>query len=240
MSKYIGIILLWIFSYHSQAQQAANIKGSGYILTQQRDTDLFNSIEVSGNISVYMVQGKFQPLTVEADDNLFPYIKTLVRNKTLKIYIPDTINIVKFTHMNILISIPEIAILRASQGALIEAAPQIWETENVQLEANTRSRIRLAVHTSNIKAEAKTAAIIELKGKTQTMNAQLKTAAVMYARNFGTKETNIELATGAKAEIWVNDKIAYDLCGNSKLVYKGNPEITKKSVNSGSKVIHDK
>lgn len=231
---------MWIFSYHSQAQQAANIKGSGYILTQQRDTDLFNSIEVSGNISVYMVQGKFQPLTVEADDNLFPYIKTLVRNKTLKIYIPDTINIVKFTHMNILISIPEIAILRASQGALIEAAPQIWETENVQLEANTRSRIRLAVHTSNIKAEAKTAAIIELKGKTQTMNAQLKTAAVMYARNFGTKETNIELATGAKAEIWVNDKIAYDLCGNSKLVYKGNPEITKKSVNSGSKVIHDK
>ena len=63
---------------------------------------------------------------------------------------------------------------------------------------------------------------------------------ILYARNFGTKETNIELATGAKAEIWVNDKIAYDLCGNSKLVYKGNPEITKKSVNSGSKVIHDK
>ena len=241
MLRYIGIILLGAFCYSGQGkQQVTNIKGSGYILTQQRETGFFNSIEVSRNISVYIVQGTFQPLTVEADNNLFHYIKTVVRNQTLKIYIPDTVNIVKFTHMNVLISMPEISTLQASQQSLIEAAPQVWKTENVQLRANTGSRIRLAVQTSDIKVSAKTSAIVELKGNARTMEAELKTASLMYARNFKTEETDIELATGAKAEIQVNDKIASSLYGSSKLTYKGNPEVTKNSINSGSKVIHDK
>lgn len=240
MSRYIGLILLWAFSCHSYAQTVTNVKGSGYILTQQRETAFFNSIEVSRNISVYLVQGKFQPITVEADNNLFRYIKTVVRNNTLKIYIPDTVNIVKFTHMNILISLPEIKTLQASQASLIEAAPQLWKTPGVQLFASTGSRIRLAVQTSDITVSAKTSAIIELQGKTQTMEARLKTSAQMYARHFQAEEASIELATGAKAEIRVNDKISYDLCSNSKLAYKGNPQITKKSVNTGSKVIRDK
>ncbi|MDE6451013.1 MAG: DUF2807 domain-containing protein [Odoribacter sp.] len=240
MLKYIAIILLWAVGHHSQAQSVINVKGSGYILTQQRETAFFNSIEVSQNISVYIVQGKFQPITVEADNNLFNYIKTVVRNNTLKIYIPDTVNIVKFTHMNILISMPELKLLQASQTSLIEAAPQLWKIPDIQLYASTGSRIRLAVQTSDIKVSAKTSAIIELQGKAQTMEAKLKTASLMYARNFEVGEANIELATGSKAEIRVNDKILYDLCGNSKLTYKGNPQITKKSVNTGSKVIHDK
>lgn len=240
MLKYIGIFLLWIISCLCQAQDMKNIKGSGYILTQQRETAYFNSIHVSCNISVYIVPGEFQPLTIEADDNLFPYIKTVVRNKILKIYIPDTINIVKFTHMNILVSLPEITVLQARQNSLIDAAPQLWKVENIILKASTGSRIHLAVHASDVKIHAKTSANIELKGKTQNLDAELSTAARLYARNFEADAAILELGTGAKAEIRVNEKISYDLIGNSKLIYKGNPEITKKSVNSGSRVIHDR
>ena len=240
MLKYIGIILLGIFSYQAQAQPVLNVKGSGYILTQQRETAFFNSIDVSQQISVYIVPGKFEPLTVEADDNLFPYIKTVVRNQTLKVNIPDTGNIVKFTHMNILISMPEIVLLQARQNSLIDASPQLWKVQQVQLKASTGSRIHLAVHTSNLDIDARTSAIIELKGKATQLEAVLKTAARLYGRNFETEQADLELATGARAEIEVNEKIAYDLCGNSKLIYRGNPQITKNSVNSGSKVIQDR
>ena len=58
--------------------------------------------------------GEMEPITVEADDNLFSYIKTTVKNKVLKIYIPDSVNIVKYASMNVLISMPTLGSLKAS------------------------------------------------------------------------------------------------------------------------------
>lgn len=240
ISKYIGILFLSICSWTVSAQKMVKVKGSGYILTQQRKTAFFHSIEVSRNISVYIVPGTFQPLTVEADDNLFSYIKTVVRDQTLKVYIPDTVDIVKFTHLNILISMPEIVLLQARQSALIDAAPQLWKVPQVELKASTGSRIHLAIHTSDIKINATTSAIIELKGEARNLNADLKTAACLYGRNFKAEQADIKLSIGAKSEIEVNEKIEYNLSGNSKLIYRGNPQITKYYVNTGSKVIHHK
>ena len=85
--KYAILILLGMIHFNAIAQKAG-IKGSGYILTQERKTDLFHSIEVSDHISVYIVQGTFGSITVEADNNLFPYIKTEVKNNLLKYTFP--------------------------------------------------------------------------------------------------------------------------------------------------------
>lgn len=146
MLRYIITMVLLIPALFGRAQEAKEIKGSGYILTEQREVDFFDRIEVSSKISVYIVQGEFQPITIEADNNLFPYIKTIVRNRTLKIYVPDTANIVKFNDMNVLISMPALTFLQARQASYIEASPQEWKVDDVVLQASSGSRIKLATH----------------------------------------------------------------------------------------------
>ena len=240
MSKHIIISILLGLTFIGQAQNVITVKGSGYILTQQRKTSFFHSIEVSQNISVYIVPGEFQPITVEADNNLFPYIKTIVRNQILKIYIPDTVNIAKFNDMNILISMPTIQVLQAYQNSLIDASPQEWNVKNIQLKASSGSRIKLAAHTSHIEINAKTSAIIELKGKAACLQAQLKSAARLYARDFEIEKAILELATRARAEIKVNEELEYNLYGNAMLIYRGNPTVSNPQINSGSKVIHNR
>lgn len=225
------------FFLYSQSEPK-NIKGSGYVLTQQRETAYFNSIEVSQNISVYIVQGALQPITVEADNNLFDYIKTVVRNRVLKIYISDTVNIVKFADMNVLISMPTLSYLSANRNSYIDGSPQNWKVSTIYLDARTGSHIKLHTTATNIKVSAHTSATLELKGETSFLEADLNTASRLYAKKLDTQDAQLILATDARAEVNVHHTISYDLSGNAQLIIHGKPLVKKAQLNSRGKVVY--
>lgn len=240
MSRYIGILVFLLFVGLLPSQGQRDIKGSGYVLTQQRETSYFSSIEVAGKISVYISPGELLPVTIEADDNLFPYIKTVVRDDILKIYLSDTVNIVKFADMNVLIGMPKISTLMARQFGYIEGNMSTWVVDTVKIRAASAGRIKLAAKASYIDVKGKTSAIIELKGKTGKLEAELTTAARLYAHELEADRAAIDLGTGAKAEIRVKQELEYDLGGSSQLFYKGNPRILQDKTTAGSKVVHDR
>lgn len=216
------------------------IKGSGYILTQQRETKFFNSIEVTGGIDVFVVAGEFQPITIEADDNLFPYIKTVIRNRVLKIYISDTVDIVKYTDMNVLISMPDILTLKASTGSKIDASPQVWKSDSLLLRTRTGGHIKLHAEATYVDIDARTSGQIEIKGHAQQLHANLKTGARLFARDFEAQQAFLDLATGARADLKVSGQVSYSLYGNARLFLRGTPQVLKAELSSGSKVIREK
>ena len=75
-------LIFWLPIY----AETESIKGSGYTLTQERKTDSFYNIEVGNHISVYIVQGPFSSITVEADNNLFVLLLKIAE-KILKRFI---------------------------------------------------------------------------------------------------------------------------------------------------------
>ena len=235
-----GLLLLVFYLTISAVWGQKNVKGSGYVLTQQRETADFTSIEISRGIDVAIVRGEMEPITVEADDNLFSYIKTTVKNKVLKIYIPDSVNIVKYASMNVLISMPTLGSLKASNHSRIDAWPQIWNLRTIRLEATTGGQIRIRLKAEDIQAEARTSGILEIKGEAKNLQAILKTAARLEARELETQNADIQLSIGAKAEIQVNQRLTYDLYGHSRLVIKGNPQIENSHNYSGSRIIKEK
>ena len=226
-----GLLLLVFYLTISAVWGQKNVKGSGYVLTQQRETADFTSIEISRGIDVAIVRGEMEPITVEADDNLFSYIKTTVKNKVLKIYIPDSVNIVKYATLGS---------LKASNHSRIDAWPQIWNLRTIRLEATTGGQIRIRLKAEDIQAEARTSGILEIKGEAQNLQAILKTAARLEARELETQNADIQLSIGAKAEIQVNQRLTYDLYGHSRLVIKGNPQIENSHNYSGSRIIKEK
>ena len=142
--------------------------------------------------------------------------------------------------MNVLISMPHLSTLIARQSSYIDGSPQKWETEEVTLKAASGSRIKLATDATTITVDGKTSATVELKGKTDMLTTELTTGAKLIARELETEKADLELATRARAEVRVNQQIAYDLSGNARLVIKGDPKVLKAEVNSGSKVTRDK
>ena len=62
-----------------------SIRGSGHTTTESRSASDFNAISLEGSADVNVTFGPNEGLTVEADDNLLPYIETVVRNNQLVI-----------------------------------------------------------------------------------------------------------------------------------------------------------
>ncbi len=86
MKKYIITALILLIVVLASGCIWQNLQGSGKIINQSRDVSGFNQISVDGSSTLIITQGDKESLTVEADDNLMPYIKTNVSNNTLKIY----------------------------------------------------------------------------------------------------------------------------------------------------------
>ena len=142
--------------------------------------------------------------------------------------------------MNVLISMPTLGSLKASNHSRIDAWPQIWNLRTICLEATTGGQIRIRLKAEDIQAEARTSGILEIKGEAQNLQAILKTAARLEARELETQNADIQLSIGAKAEIQVNQRLTYDLYGHSRLVIKGNPQIENSHNYSGSRIIKEK
>ena len=65
------------------------IKGSGNVVTEERDVSGFDRVALSGFGEVIITQGDKESLTVETDDNLMRYIETKVRGGTLELGFTD-------------------------------------------------------------------------------------------------------------------------------------------------------
>ncbi|GAB4464532.1 MAG: hypothetical protein OHK0029_34550 [Armatimonadaceae bacterium] len=66
-----------------QAQEPIMLRGSGKVVTDTRSVGDFSAVDASGVGSVLIAQGDRDSLTIEADDNVLPYISTEVKNGVL-------------------------------------------------------------------------------------------------------------------------------------------------------------
>lgn len=89
MKKHTTIFLLILCTTMALAQKKEKIKGSKTVTTEQKVIGIFNVLEISDNIEVYLEKAEKPELKIEADDNLhailnFDLIKDTLRVTTSK------------------------------------------------------------------------------------------------------------------------------------------------------------
>ena len=69
-----------------------SIKGSGNVVSETRQLTHFDRVTIFGSGHLTVVQGEQEGLTIQADDNLLPYIKSEVAGGSLKLG-PEDVNL---------------------------------------------------------------------------------------------------------------------------------------------------
>jgi len=84
MFRSLAIVLV-LLSGAACNVMSAGVQGSGVAASEDRQTSVFERVEVDGSFAVEITVGPVQSVRVEADANLLPIITTEVADATLKV-----------------------------------------------------------------------------------------------------------------------------------------------------------
>ena len=185
-------------------------KGSGDIITEEREVGSFKRIESTGAADIYVTVGEKLSVKVTFDDNLIDLIETEVRGKTLKIGSRE--NYRSRHTCKIEITVPELerVHLRGSGDVLVE---------------------RLDTEYFEFKLSGSGSLVAE--GNTDELELHLSGSGDIDTRDLIAQEAYVSLSGSGEIKVHAEESFDGSLSGSGDIDIYGNPSDFSKSV-SGS------
>ena len=220
--KKVGLILLGILMAVGVSAEVKKIKGTGYLVVHDRQADQpFTRVSVQQSITLYVSQGKTEGITVEADDNIIPYIKTEIKNGQLNIFLDPEVIVRGYTAMNVSVSMPIITDINVAAAGRLEGSSP-FTVNKLEIVASGAGSVKLVVKGSEVDVEASGAARLELKGEVEQFDLETWELRV--------KNCDAEISGAAKAEVSISGQLEAEISSAGILIYDGTPRITKQNV----------
>lgn len=189
------------------------VRGSGNVVTEQRDVTGFHGIEVGGVYQVEAVAGKDFGVTVEADDNLVPLIKTEVDGGILKISSDRRIS--PKSTIRIKVSAPDIDSLDISGVANVNVT---------------------GLSNSDLSVDSSGASKVALNGTTSKLTVDVSGATKIDAEQLKTENATVDASGACNVVVNVTGTLRADASGASRISYAGSPTDVMKKTSGAANV----
>ncbi|MGB0388287.1 MAG: head GIN domain-containing protein [Ardenticatenaceae bacterium] len=179
--------------------------GSGNLITEDREVSGFERVELAGEGELTLTQGGTESLTIEAEDNVMPQIKSEVRNGTLVIGLDsgwwDRVEPTKPIKFDL--TVKDLAGLSLSGSGSINSAN--LNTEDMDLTVSGSGRVQIA----NL--------------ATEDMDLTLSGSGRIEVANLAAKDLLLDLSGSGQVAIGTlsAEKVEGDLGGSGKVELAG-------------------
>lgn len=194
----------------------SGVRGSGNVVTEDRQVSGFKSVDVGGVFTVEVVAGKEFSVQVEADDNLLPLISTEVDNGVLEIRSEKRI--------------------RSSSKLIVRVtAPEI---EHIDVGGAAKASVagvknsKFSVHTSG-------ASKLSVSGETTDLSVEVSGASKVDASELKTENAKVDASGASNVSLNISGDLKAEASGASKISYSGTPRNIEKHTSGASKVSQD-
>lgn len=165
MNKHTIIILLLLVSTVLLAQKKEKIKGSKTVLIEQKVIGDFDTIEISDNLEVNLVNGEKCELKIEADENLHDIVHIDLTAKTLRLSTLKAATsfkklVVQITYTN------ELKMVSSKNEAIINAIQEI-QLNAISIQSFDDSKLYLNVNANNFTLDSDHNSKVELNLKSE-------------------------------------------------------------------------
>jgi hypothetical protein len=190
------------------------LKGDGKISVDHRQISNFTSLEAAG---AFVVQWSSGPpsLTVTADQNLLPHIRTRVSGDLLKI---DT----------------DTPIVPTRRVTIVVSSGALTRVDLAGAVALTASRVTSAAFLLT----ATGASTINVDGNVSELNVELTGASRLNAATLNSKSANVTLTGASSADIAVKESLKATITGAGVLAYSGQPGSVEKQITGAGTLLH--
>ena len=194
------------------------VAGSGPVTSTERTLDdAFNKVSANGSMPVFIEKGATPKVVVKGYSNLFPHIKTEVRNDgTLEIGIADEVNI-RNNNIEVFVTLPYL--------------------NKVKQNGSGKATVRSGFKQDGMEADLTGSGSITIEGgQVNSFSANLSGSGKVRAFGLETGESHVWLSGSGVVQVTTYVKLRANVSGSGEVQYKGNPG-TVESFVSGSGIV---
>jgi hypothetical protein len=200
-----------------------------------RDIGNFTKLVNKGPVVVYVTQGDYKPLTVEADSNIVRLIETSVINDTLVVTTKDTI-IQSTKPIKVFVKVPKILYAKLSGAGGIVGQNKFTYAEPLTYEITGAGGIEAELSAPKLTAVLKGAGGMKLTGSVTDEDIKISGAGAFNGDALITKNAIVNISGVGSAYVSAQQTLYVSISGAGSVFYRGDPAITK-NINGAGVII---
>jgi len=228
------------------------VKGSGDMVTEERDVIEFSWIETLGAFDVFVKVGEKQSVLITFDDNLIDLVETKVKGKTLKIYSDESFRSKRTCKIEITLPKLEGATTRGSGDITVmnvngerfrchikgSGDITVKNVNSAVFECDINGSGDITV--KNLEGDFLECRIngsgdFSADGKVEELEIRVYGSGDVDTRDLRAKEANVVIKGSGDARVHADESFDGSVYGSGDIAYYGDPEHTSKHVaGSGS------
>ncbi|MCC7161431.1 MAG: DUF2807 domain-containing protein [Anaerolineae bacterium] len=216
---------------------ATNVtRGSGNVITESRAVSNFQRVQLSGVGELEIVQGDTESLTIQADDNLMPLIKTTVTNGTLDIGLDTTRGLLALNPAKPIRYTLQVKTLDSIvvSGAGNVSAPSL-KGDSLTVRTSGAGNVTIPqIQATTLTTGISGAGNMTLGGEVQTQDATLSGLGNYNAADLKSTNASVSISGAGSARVWATDTLNARLSGAGSVEYYGSPQVRQTVSGLGS------
>jgi len=211
------------------------IKLSGNTKTEQRPVSGFTKVQLDGIGDLSITIGDTESLTVEADENLLPYIITEVKGGTLIIRMKEDVKLVNMiSDVNYTLTAKSLDSVDLNGLGNIIIKPLQTDALTISLDGSGLITLNQLV-ADGLQANLNGLGSLTVSGgKVTAQQVSLSGAGSYQAGNLESETASVSLTGLGSATVWVTGTLDAVLTGAGSLEYYGKPQVTEEDTGLGS------
>jgi hypothetical protein len=207
---------------------------SGNLKTETREVSNVERVSLEDIGALTIVQGNEEGLTIEADDNLLPYIESTMRGNELVLGIKNGYSVSKNPTIRYTLKIKSLN--RVSVSGAGSVTSEKLDFGDLDLDVSGSGNIRFAdLAAKNLTVKSSGSGNFDLKGKIDSQDVSITGAGNYTAGDLQSSDATVRISGAGNVTVWVTSKLSVHITGFGNVNYYGSPEVDQ-SISGGGGV----
>ena len=211
---------------------SVSVHGSGKVISENRSIRGIHEVELSGVGELNLHQGKEESLTVEAEDNLMPRIRTDVEGGRLRIGVERGFSLRPTTTIRYTLVVRDLTSLELSGSGKVVSGALRCSNLAVHLPGSGEIQID-QLDADNLDVGISGSGDIRIPGRVNHQTVRISGSGHYDGKELDSQSTEISISGSGDSTLWARDSLTAHISGSGDVAYYGSPRVSKSISGSG-------
>jgi hypothetical protein len=210
------------------------IRGSGNVKTESRDVHGFDRVDLSGVGTLTITQGSTEALSIQAEDNLLPVLRSDVEGGTLVLGSREAIDATKPIRYDLTLkSLTSLLVSGAGQAE----APSL-RSDQLELRVSGVGQVHVAQLTaSSLTVDISGSGQVEAAGQAPKQTVTISGTGAYEGAGMSSQQATVNVSGSGHSAVKVSDHLSATISGTGQVTYSGSPTVDQ-HVSGVGRVVH--